>query len=163
MRVVVDNERLKPGVVYVVPSDHHVEITDHLVRLSADRAYGGRRPKPSVNRSLTSAARTYGERLIAVILTGTGSDGASGARGEGSRRHGHHRKSGDRRVPWYARVAGADNGGPRVRSAADWATANNTANTKQYHTGSDRVAGARVSARRGSARRRLCRRRLGRV
>ncbi|HLZ21514.1 MAG TPA: chemotaxis protein CheB [Ktedonobacterales bacterium] len=80
VRVVVDDEHLEPGVVYVVPSDRHVEIIDHVVRLRADGAHDGQRPKPSVDRLLTSAAQAYGERLIAVILTGTGSDGASGAR-----------------------------------------------------------------------------------
>jgi two-component system CheB/CheR fusion protein len=80
VRTVVDREHLEPGVVYVVPSDRHVEIADHLVRLLADDAPGGKHPKPSVDRLLTSAAHAYGEQLIAVILTGTGSDGASGAR-----------------------------------------------------------------------------------
>ena len=37
------------------------------------------RPKPSVDLLLSSAAGAYGEHLIAVILTGSGSDGASGA------------------------------------------------------------------------------------
>ena len=37
------------------------------------------RPKPSVDLLLSSAAEAYGEHLIAVILTGAGSDGASGA------------------------------------------------------------------------------------
>ena len=35
--------------------------------------------KPSIDLLFTSAAGTFGERLIAVILTGTGSDGAAGA------------------------------------------------------------------------------------
>ncbi|HEU5438397.1 MAG TPA: CheR family methyltransferase, partial [Ktedonobacterales bacterium] len=35
---------------------------------------------PSINRLLSSAAKSYGEHLIAVILSGTGSDGAAGAR-----------------------------------------------------------------------------------
>ena len=73
---VIDAEQLRPGTIYVVPADRDVEITDHEVRLRAD---GGKRPKPSVDRLLTSAAHAYGERLIAVILTGTGSDGATGA------------------------------------------------------------------------------------
>ncbi len=76
VRTVTDAEQLKPGTIYVVPADRDVEITDHLVRLRAD---SGKRPKPSVDRLLTSAAQAYGERLIAVVLTGTGSDGASGA------------------------------------------------------------------------------------
>lgn len=80
VRTVVDREHLEPGVVYTVPSNRHVEIADHLVRLLADDAPDGKHPKPSVDRLLTSAAHAYGEQLIAVILTGTGSDGASGAR-----------------------------------------------------------------------------------
>jgi two-component system CheB/CheR fusion protein len=76
VHTVTDAEQLTPGTVYVAPADRDVEITDHEVRLRADSR---RRPKPSVDRLLTSAAQVYGERLIAVILTGTGSDGASGA------------------------------------------------------------------------------------
>lgn len=36
-------------------------------------------PKPSVDMLLSTAAQSYGEHLIAVILTGSGSDGAAGA------------------------------------------------------------------------------------
>ncbi len=70
-------ELLKPGTIYVVPSNHHVEITDHDVTLLPD---GDGRPTPSVNLLLSSAAEVYGEKLIAVILTGTGTDGTAGAR-----------------------------------------------------------------------------------
>src|SRR5579859_3324790 len=80
VRTVLDHERLEPGVVYVVPSNRHAEIADHTVRVSADDLPEETRPKPSVDRLLTSAAHAYGEQLIAVILTGTGSDGAAGAR-----------------------------------------------------------------------------------
>ncbi len=80
VRTVLDHERLEPGVVYVVPSNRHVEITDHTVQVSADDPPEEKRPKPSVDRLLTSAAHAYGEQLIAVILTGPGSDGAAGAR-----------------------------------------------------------------------------------
>ena len=80
VRTVTDQELLLPGVVYVVPADRHVEITDHIVRLRTNNDDRQRGPKPSVDRLLTSAARVYGEQLIAVILTGTGSDGAAGAR-----------------------------------------------------------------------------------
>jgi len=70
-------ERLEAGVIYVVPANEHVEITDSHVGL---RQSAQGRPKPSVDVLLTTAARSYGERLIAVILSGTGSDGAEGAR-----------------------------------------------------------------------------------
>ena len=67
---------LEPGTVYIVPPDRHVAVTDHEIRLDAD---GGTRPKPSVDRLLETASGVFKERLIAVILSGTGSDGAAGA------------------------------------------------------------------------------------
>jgi two-component system, chemotaxis family, CheB/CheR fusion protein len=70
-------ESIAPGVIFVVPADHDVEIIDQSVNLIHDDQ---RRPKPSINRLFRSAARAYGERLIGIILTGSNSDGASGAR-----------------------------------------------------------------------------------
>lgn len=67
---------LESGKIYVVPSNRHVTISDHHVLLEGDH---GERPKPSIDRLLSSAAAVYGEHLIAVILTGSGSDGAAGA------------------------------------------------------------------------------------
>ncbi|HEV8547240.1 MAG TPA: CheR family methyltransferase [Candidatus Limnocylindrales bacterium] len=77
VRTVTERTSLKPGVVYVVPSNRHVELMDHEVRL--------RQPTqgsiaPSVDVLLESASRAYGAGLIAVILTGSGSDGSVGAR-----------------------------------------------------------------------------------
>ncbi len=72
------SQPLRPGVVYVVPPDRDVEITeDGSVEL---RTGGSGHSMPSVDRLLASAARAYGERLIAVILSGSGSDGTLGAR-----------------------------------------------------------------------------------
>ena len=68
---------LEPGVIFVVPANRHVEIMDGHVRVRTDTTSG---PTPSVDLLLRSAAVAYGERLIAVILTGSGSDGAAGAR-----------------------------------------------------------------------------------
>ena len=77
VRTVVDDEPLEAGVVFVVPSGQHVNITDGHIGMGGE-AEG--RPKPSVDLLLASAAEVYGERLIAVVLTGTGSDGTDGAR-----------------------------------------------------------------------------------
>jgi two-component system CheB/CheR fusion protein len=72
-----DRTPLRNGSVYIVPPNRHVSVTDHDIRLDADDAG---RPKPSIDRLLETAAEVFGERLIAVILSGTGSDGAAGAR-----------------------------------------------------------------------------------
>jgi two-component system, chemotaxis family, CheB/CheR fusion protein len=69
-------ELLAAGTVYVVPADRDAEIVDHAAVLRA-RTTG--LPKPSIDLLLASAAHAYGERVIAVILTGTSSDGAAGA------------------------------------------------------------------------------------
>jgi two-component system, chemotaxis family, CheB/CheR fusion protein len=68
---------LESGVVFVVPADRHVNITDHEIVLQEDNAG---RPKPSIDLIFESAAEMYGDRLIAVVLTGSGSDGTAGAR-----------------------------------------------------------------------------------
>jgi two-component system CheB/CheR fusion protein len=68
--------KLEPGNVYVVPANRHVVVRDGHVLLEGDHEG---RPRPSVDLLLTSAAQAYGEHLIAVILTGSGSDGAAGA------------------------------------------------------------------------------------
>ena len=68
---------LEPGTVFVIPSDRHVDITDSDIWLREDSVG---RPKPSVDLLLERAAGYYGDRLIAVVLTGTGSDGSDGAR-----------------------------------------------------------------------------------
>lgn len=74
--LVTSSSKLEPGKVYVVPANRHILVKDHRVELQEDRA---KRPRPSIDALLTSAAEAYGDRLIAVILTGSGSDGAIGA------------------------------------------------------------------------------------
>lgn len=70
-------ESLVAGTIYLVPADRDVEITEGTVHLQAGV---GQHPMPSIDRLFTSAAKTYGERVIAVVLTGSGSDGTAGAR-----------------------------------------------------------------------------------
>lgn len=77
VRTVSDRDALAPGTIFVVPANRDVEISDHAIAVERDRPG---RPKPSIDRLLETAARAFGERLVAVILTGTGSDGAEGAR-----------------------------------------------------------------------------------
>jgi len=77
VRTVVDHDHLEPDVVYVIPSNRHVNVTPSEIDLRVD-SQG--RPKPSIDMLMSSAAGVFGEGLIAVVLTGTGSDGAEGAR-----------------------------------------------------------------------------------
>ena len=54
VRTVTDHVPLENGVVYVVPANRHVEITDHAISL---RTRDGGRAMPSVDLLLTTAAR----------------------------------------------------------------------------------------------------------
>ncbi|HEX9057121.1 MAG TPA: CheR family methyltransferase [Ktedonobacterales bacterium] len=77
VKTILDAERLQPGTVYVVPADRSVHMEDGLLRLVTEPP--SYRPQPSINLLFSSAAKAFGEGLISVILTGTGSDGAAGA------------------------------------------------------------------------------------
>jgi two-component system, chemotaxis family, CheB/CheR fusion protein len=78
VRTVSGDQPLEPGIIYVVAADRDVEITDHALKVSAPTG-AVPSPRPSVDRLLATAARTFTDELVAVILTGTGSDGATGA------------------------------------------------------------------------------------
>src|SRR5829696_851097 len=78
VRTVSGDQPLEPGIIYVVAADRDVEITDHALKVTAPTG-AATSPRPSVDRLLATAARTFTDELVAVILTGTGSDGATGA------------------------------------------------------------------------------------
>ena len=58
------------------PVEPLVEVTDDGLRLRPARRGA---IAPSVDLLFTSAAKAHGERVVAVVLTGTGSDGSAGA------------------------------------------------------------------------------------
>ena len=76
VHVIEAHTQLRAGEIYVVPENRHVTLNDGYIEMQEDHLG---RPKPSLDLLLTSAARAYGERLVAVILTGSGSNGAAGA------------------------------------------------------------------------------------
>jgi two-component system, chemotaxis family, CheB/CheR fusion protein len=78
VRQVEDHADLEHGAVYVVPSNRLVDFDDSDIRVRPSGASRGV-PSPSIDVLLESAANAYGERVIAIILTGAGTDGTSGA------------------------------------------------------------------------------------
>jgi two-component system, chemotaxis family, CheB/CheR fusion protein len=77
VQTIVEEADVQPSTVYVAPPNHDVEVIDSGVttRLQINKG-----PKPSIDRLFSSAAKLYGDRLIAIILSGLGSDGARGVR-----------------------------------------------------------------------------------
>ncbi len=70
-------EGLLPGVVVVAPPGHHMLVDEGgIVRLTDSERV--RFVRPSVDVLLESVARSFGPRVLAVVLSGSGSDGAAG-------------------------------------------------------------------------------------
>ena len=77
VKMAEDNERLTDGTVYVAPSGRHLTVDVRLrLCLSPGNASDGH--CPSGNVLLESLAHTAGSRCMGILLTGMGSDGASG-------------------------------------------------------------------------------------
>jgi two-component system chemotaxis response regulator CheB len=73
-----DGDTLRCGTVFVAPAGRHILITPGLhVRLIESGAFPPSRP--SADLLLTTLAVAAGERVIAVVLSGQGHDGATGA------------------------------------------------------------------------------------
>ncbi|WP_168790330.1 chemotaxis protein CheB [Paraburkholderia aromaticivorans] len=70
-------ERIMPGRVHIAPPGYHMLVeVDRTVALSTDAAV--RFSRPSIDVLFESAAAVYGERLLAVLLSGANDDGAQG-------------------------------------------------------------------------------------
>ena len=73
-----DGMPVEGGKAYVAPGDYHMTVKNRRIQLSqADKIHGVR---PAVDPLFTSAAESYGSRLIGVVLTGMGKDGTEGLR-----------------------------------------------------------------------------------
>ncbi len=72
-----DGMVLEPGHVYLAPPDRHMLVNrDHTITLTSTELVNFVRP--SADLLFDSVAAAYGERAIAVVLTGTGHDGSMG-------------------------------------------------------------------------------------
>lgn len=73
-----DKAPVEPGCIVLAPADYHLMLEAHHYALSTESAVSFARP--SVDVLFESAAEAYGAGVVAVILTGTGQDGAHGVR-----------------------------------------------------------------------------------
>ncbi|WP_298912366.1 chemotaxis protein CheB [uncultured Roseobacter sp.] len=77
VRDVVDGAVPEPNVIYVTPPKTDVVYDEGKLCL-VDPSHEVASPKPSVDRFLLSLADKHGEKSMAIILSGTGTDGAYG-------------------------------------------------------------------------------------
>jgi two-component system, chemotaxis family, protein-glutamate methylesterase/glutaminase len=78
VREAYDKDELRPGTVYTAAPDYHLLIDGRTVALSVDEPVLYARP--SIDVLLESAAESYREACIGVVLTGANWDGARGLR-----------------------------------------------------------------------------------
>ena len=77
VRQAEEGDRLCPGIVYIAPPNRHLLVNaDGTLSLSQSELVHFLRP--SADLLFESVAGSYKGRAIAVVLTGTGSDGAMG-------------------------------------------------------------------------------------
>jgi two-component system, chemotaxis family, protein-glutamate methylesterase/glutaminase len=73
-----DKDPVESGRVYLAPPDYHLLVEPEGFALSVDEQV--QYSRPSIDVLFDTAADTYGEALIGVILTGANADGAYGLR-----------------------------------------------------------------------------------
>jgi two-component system chemotaxis response regulator CheB len=73
-----EGDRIEAGKIFIAPGDAHIEVRDmplgKEIHLSKEDPRNGHRPSADV--LFGSAAKVYGPRILAVIMTGMGKDGA---------------------------------------------------------------------------------------
>ena len=77
-----DGTVLEAGVILVIPPGWDASIDQQAIRLHAPQRRFG--PSPSLDQLFDALATHWGERGVAVVLSGTGSDGALGMRAVGA-------------------------------------------------------------------------------
>ncbi|MCS6767820.1 MAG: response regulator [Candidatus Nitrosocaldus sp.] len=71
-----DNDRILNGTALVAPADYHLIVDHNHVRLEQGPKYA--HVRPSANVTMVTAANTYGPKVVGVLLSGMGFDGALG-------------------------------------------------------------------------------------
>jgi two-component system chemotaxis response regulator CheB len=71
-----DKDPLRPATVYIAAPDYHLLVDPGGLSLSTDEPVQFARP--SIDVLLESAAESYRERCVGIVLTGANADGARG-------------------------------------------------------------------------------------
>ena len=71
-----DREPIQSGVIYVAPPDCHLTLLDGHLHLSRGPKENGSRP--AIDPLFRTAARSFGQRVIGIVLSGNLNDGTAG-------------------------------------------------------------------------------------
>jgi two-component system chemotaxis response regulator CheB len=76
----IDGEAVVAGTVYVAPGGRHMQVVkrDNVAHIKLDDGPLVNFCKPAVDPMFASAASVWGHSVLALVLTGMGSDGAKG-------------------------------------------------------------------------------------
>ncbi len=82
VREAKDHDNIEPNNIYIIPSDYHGMVREwneekSIVLKKKPKLHGVR---PSADYLFQSAAEVYRDKVIGVVLTGMGKDGATGAK-----------------------------------------------------------------------------------
>ncbi len=75
-KIAQDGTLVEAGHIYVAPPGQHMILGPGFVRLS--RGPKVHHTRPAIDPLFLSAAKAHGKRVIGVVLSGNGSDGAAG-------------------------------------------------------------------------------------
>lgn len=82
VREAVDGEQVNAGVIYLAPGGKHMKVTrrDGAAVILIEDGPMVNFCKPAVDPMFSSAAEVWGNKVLALVLTGMGSDGLAGAK-----------------------------------------------------------------------------------
>lgn len=72
----IDDARIENGRIYVAPPDHHLILAPGHMHVA--RGPKENNARPSINMLFRTAAASYGDRVVGVVLTGNLNDGTVG-------------------------------------------------------------------------------------
>jgi two-component system chemotaxis response regulator CheB len=73
-----DGEKIASGTVYMATTNRHLLVNRGVIKLSDTAQVNYSRP--AIDRTFDSVVKTYGSRVIGVVLSGSGKDGSEGLR-----------------------------------------------------------------------------------
>ncbi|BAF70185.1 CheR family methyltransferase [Nitratiruptor sp. SB155-2] len=77
IKMIYDHQKIGPGTIYICPPNNNLTVNEQQEFILTPPGEKGF-PKPSINLFLKSLAKHFDGDIVAIILSGTGSDGAEG-------------------------------------------------------------------------------------